>query len=134
MIKPLILVVEDNELNLRLYYTILQSKGYRVNNARDGVTGVAVVKATLPDLVVMDIQLPKMDGLTATRIIKEEPSTAGIPVVIVTSYAMQEDREKGLQWGCDCYLTKPVNYKEFLEVIDNLLYRSKANNRLKEVR
>lgn len=125
MSQPLILVVEDDELNLRLYHTIFQAKGCRVISARDGITGVAMAKNNLPDLVVMDIQMPKMDGLTATRLLKEDPATAGIPVVIVTSHATQEDRERGLRWGCDCYLTKPMDYREFLGVVDGFCARAK---------
>lgn len=132
MSQPLILVVEDNGPNLRLYSTILQARDYRVISARDGVTGVAMAKANQPDLVVMDVQLPKMDGLTATRTLKEDPATVNIPVVMVTAYAMHEDREKGLKLGCDSYLTKPIDYIEFLAVVGELLRKVKAG-RLKKV-
>lgn len=129
MIQPLILVMEDDELSLRLYHTIFQAKGFRVISARDGVTGVAMAKHNLPDLVVMDIEMPKMDGLTAIRVLKEDSATSGIPVVIVSSYAMQEDREKGFRWGCDSYLTKPIDYREFLSVVNGLLHGSVAKSR-----
>lgn len=134
MSQPLILVMEDDELSLRLYHTILQAKGYRVISARDGITGIAMVRQNMPALIIMDIEMPKMDGLTATRILKKDSATVGIPVMIVSSFAMQEDREKGYRWGCDCYLTKPIDYREFLVVIDELLHRGTAYSEMKKVR
>ena len=104
-----ILLVEDNPVNRRLAEFLLRSQGYLVREAATAQEAFEILKTERPDLIVMDIQLPGMDGLEATKKLKEEPATAGIPVLAVTSYAMTGDREKALAVGCAAYLTKPLD-------------------------
>jgi len=104
-----ILLVEDNAVNRRLAEFLLRSQGYLVREAATAQEAFEILKTERPDLIVMDIQLPGMDGLEATKKLKEEPATAGIPVLAVTSYAMTGDREKALAVGCAAYLTKPLD-------------------------
>ena len=111
--KITILVVEDNELNMKLVKTLLEFGGYRVVTAADAEKGIKLAREHHPDLVLMDIQLPGMDGLTATGIIKNDPELSQTPVIALTSFAMQGDEEKALDAGCDGYITKPIDTREF---------------------
>ncbi|RJQ60510.1 MAG: response regulator [Desulfobacteraceae bacterium] len=113
----IVLVVEDNELNMKLVRTLLDFDGHRVLTATDAEKGIQLARAHHPDLILMDIQLPGMDGLTATRIIKEDPSLKDTPVVALTSFAMQGDEEKALDAGCDGYITKPIDTRDFRKSI-----------------
>jgi len=117
MAGELILIVEDNEKNLKLARDVLQFKGYRTLEARTAVEGVDLATAHLPDLILMDIQLPDMDGVTALRRLRAEPRTAAIPVVALTAFAMKGDRERFLGAGFDGYLVKPINIKDFPEQV-----------------
>ncbi len=108
-----ILVVEDNELNMKLVKTLLEFGGYRVLTAPDAEKGVQLAREHRPDLILMDIQLPGMDGLTATGIIKNDPDIGQTPVIALTSFAMQGDEEKALEAGCDGYITKPIDTRDF---------------------
>lgn len=112
-----ILLVEDNEVNRRLAGFLLRSQGYQVREATTALAAFEILDKERPDLIVMDIQLPGMDGLEATRKLKEQPATAGIPVVAVTSYAMKGDREKALAAGCAGYVTKPIDKNTFLQEV-----------------
>ena len=112
-----ILIVEDEPKNLKLVSDLLQRFGYVTIEATDGEQGVELAKARKPDLILMDIMLPKMDGLEATRILKADATTRNIPVLALTSYAMAGDKERMLQAGCDGYLTKPIDIKEFLKTV-----------------
>jgi two-component system cell cycle response regulator DivK len=112
-----ILLVEDNPVNRRLAQFLLRSQGYEVREATTAQEAFDILKTERPDLIVMDIQLPGMDGLEATRKIKEQPSTADIPVVAVTSYAMKGDREKALAAGCAGYVTKPIDKDTFVREV-----------------
>jgi two-component system cell cycle response regulator/two-component system cell cycle response regulator DivK len=112
-----ILLVEDNEVNRRLAGFLLRSHGYEVREATTAVAAFEMVDKERPDLIVMDIQLPGMDGLQATRQLKEQPSTAEIPVIAVTSYAMKGDREKALAAGCAGYVTKPIDKNTFIQAV-----------------
>jgi len=112
-----ILLVEDNEVNRRLAGFLLRSQGYEVREATSAQEAFEILRTEHPDLIVMDIQLPGMDGLDATRKLKEQSSTADIPVVAVTSYAMKGDREKALAAGCAGYVTKPIDKGIFLQEI-----------------
>jgi CheY-like chemotaxis protein len=112
-----ILLVEDNEVNRRLAGFLLRSHGYQVREATTALAAFEMLETDRPDLIVMDIQLPGMDGLEATRKLKEEPATADIPVIAVTSYAMKGDREKALAAGCAGYVTKPIDKKIFIEEV-----------------
>jgi len=104
-----ILIVEDNEANMRLARLLL------VNS------GLTMAREHQPALILMDIQLPGMDGLAATRLLKQDPHTAHIPVIALTAMAMKEDREKARLAGCDAYVSKPLRYKELYQEIDTLL-------------
>ena len=107
-----ILVVEDNENNRCLLWDILTFHGYEVSLADDGKEGVALARELMPDLILMDIQMPGMDGMTANGILKGDPATSGLKIIALTSFAMQGDREKFLAAGFDGYLSKPVDTRE----------------------
>ena len=117
----LILIVEDEPKNLTLLRDLLQVSGYTTIEATDGKQGVELAKARKPDLILMDIMMQVMDGLEATRILKADVTTRNIPVLALTSYAMAGDKERILQAGCDGYLTKPIDIKEFLKAVAEYL-------------
>ncbi len=116
-----VLVVEDNEKNMKLVRVLLQMGDYRVLEASDAEAGIDMAREESPDLILMDIQLPGMDGLAATTMIKADPQLQEIPVVALTSYAMEVDKMSAMDAGCDGYLTKPIDTKHFLDVIDTYL-------------
>ena len=116
-----ILIVEDNELNLDMLVRRLARKGYEVVSAVDGEQGLSMATTEQPDLILMDMSLPGMDGWEATRQIKANPVTQLIPVIALTAHAMVGDREKALRAGCDDYDTKPVEFQRLLEKMENLL-------------
>jgi len=125
-----ILLVEDNPVNRRLAVFLLRSQGYQVREASTAKEAFEMLTAEIPDLIVMDIQLPGMDGLETTRKLKEQPATADIPVIAVTSYAMKGDREKALAAGCAGYVTKPIDKNTFIqEVTAHLSSKSKSEDR-----
>jgi CheY-like chemotaxis protein len=103
-----VLLVEDNEDNLVVYRTILEHVGYKVIEARDGEEGVSRARNHLPDLILMDISIPKMDGWEATQRLKADDATKQIPIIALTAHALEEDRQTAVQAGCDGYLAKPV--------------------------
>ena len=117
MAGELILIVEDNEKNLKLVRDVLQFKGYHTLEAETAEDGLALAQSHQPDLILMDIQLPGADGVTALRQLRDEPRTASIPVVALTAFAMKDDRERFLEAGFDGYLDKPINVKEFPEQV-----------------
>ena len=117
MAGELILIVEDNEKNLKLVRDVLQFKGYRTLEAGTAEDGVALALAHQPDLILMDIQLPGVDGVTALRRLRAEPSTASIPVIALTAFAMKDDRARFLDAGFDGYIDKPINVKAFPEQV-----------------
>jgi two-component system cell cycle response regulator DivK len=116
-----VLIVEDNEMNRDMLSRRLQRKGYDIEIAVDGQSGVNAAVASKPDIVLMDMSLPIMDGWEATRQLKANADTQGIPVIALTAHAMAGDRQKALDAGCDDYDTKPVNLKSLLEKMENLL-------------
>jgi len=116
-----ILIVEDEPKNMTLTRDLLKISGYQTIEAVDGVQGVEKAKASKPDLILMDIMMPKMDGLEATRIIKANEKTKHIPIIALTSYAMKGDREKTIEAGCDGYIAKPIDIKEVLKAIEHFL-------------
>jgi two-component system, cell cycle response regulator DivK len=118
-----ILIVEDNELNLDMLVRRLARKGYEVVSAVDGEQGLSMATTEQPDLILMDMSLPGMDGWEATRQIKADPVTQLIPVIALTAHAMVGDREKALRAGCDDYDTKPVEFQRLLEKMENLLVK-----------
>ena len=112
-----ILVVDDNPTNLKLLRVLLVREGYEVATAASAEEAEALIGKRIPDLVLMDIQLPGVDGLTLTRRLKADPRTQRIVVIAVTAYAMKGDEEKALSAGCDAYLTKPIDTRGLPEVI-----------------
>ena len=112
-----ILLIEDNAVNRRLAQFLLKSKGYEVWEAASAPEAFSALREKRPDLILMDIQLPEMDGLTATRHLKTDPATRDIPVLAVTSHAMKEDEARAFEAGCAGYVTKPIDKTVFLEAV-----------------
>ena len=118
---PTILLVEDNELNRDMLSRRLARKGYEVVIAEDGAKGLSAATDSKPDLILMDMSLPVLDGWEATRRLKADPETRSIPVIALTAHAMSSDREKAVAAGCDDYDTKPVELERLLAKIERLL-------------
>jgi len=116
-----VLVIEDNAANMKLSSLLLRSAGHDVLCARDAESGLAIARSEEPDLVLMDIQLPGMDGLAATALLKGDPRTAAIPVIALTAMAMKVDQERSQLAGCDAYIAKPLRYRELYAAVDALL-------------
>lgn len=119
-----ILIVEDNEMNRDMLSRRLQRKGFEVVMAVDGEEGVKMAQSETPDLILMDMSLPIIDGWEAARLLKASPETQAIPVIALTAHAMSGDREKALEAGCDDYDTKPVELTRLLEKMEALLNKS----------
>jgi CheY-like chemotaxis protein len=120
---PKILLVEDNELNRDMLARRLQRKGYTIVIALDGAQGLAMARSELPDLILMDMSLPVLDGWEATRALRADPELVGIPVIALTAHAMAGDYERCMAAGCDDYDTKPVELVRLLSKIERLLQR-----------
>lgn len=118
-----ILLVEDNEMNRDMLGRRLQRRGYGVLIAVDGAEGVAMAQRNAPDLILMDMGLPGVDGWEATRRLKAAPETQAIPIIALTAHAMSGDREKAIEAGCDDYDTKPIEFSRLLAKIETLLSR-----------
>ena len=118
---PKILLVEDNEMNRDMLSRRLERKGYQVVMATDGAQAVAMAESEVPDLILMDMSLPVLDGWEATRQIKAKPGTKSIPIIALTAHAMAGDREKTIEAGCDDYDTKPIEFPRLLGKIEALL-------------
>ena len=118
MADELILIVEDNEKNRKLVRDVLQHRGYRTLDAETGEDGVRLAREHRPQLILMDIQLPGIDGIAALGQLRGDPATRGIPVIAVTASAMTHDRQKIMAAGFDAYQTKPINLREFLAAVD----------------
>ena len=118
---PKILRVEDNEMNRDMLSRRLERRGYRVAIALDGEQGVSMAGSEAPDLVLMDMSLPVLDGWEAARRLKATPETRAIPIIALTAHAMVGDREKAIEAGCDDYDTKPVEFQRLLEKIEAIL-------------
>ncbi len=118
-----ILVVEDNPANMTLAVFLLQSAGHAVIGATDAEAGVALARDEQPKLILMDIQLPGMDGLEATALLKKDDLTRNIPVIALTALAMKGDEQRIRAAGCDGYIAKPMRYKEFLATVASQLAR-----------
>jgi len=116
-----VLVIEDNDNNMYLMRFMLEKNGYRVIEAGDGLTGIKMAFEQKPDLIIMDIQLPDINGLEATRRIRQSDIAGSIPIVAVTSYAMVGDREQTLQAGCSGYIEKPINPETFIKELQKFL-------------
>ena len=121
-----LLIVEDNEMNRDMLTRRLELKGYQIAIAVDGVEGVEMAKREQPDLILMDLSLPNIDGWEATRLIKGSHDTKHIPVIALTSHAMAGDRERALEVGCDEYDTKPIDFYRLLTKIETLTRKKEA--------
>ena len=122
-----ILLVEDNEMNRDMLSRRLQRRGYSVVNAEDGEKGLLLARSEAPDLILMDISLPAMDGWEVTRLLKADQSTCHIPIIALTAHALVSDREKAFEAGCDEYDTKPIDFGRLSEQIENLLLEKKLS-------
>ena len=121
MKQPTILYVEDNEYNRKIVRQLLSRSSFRLIEAFDGEAGVALALEELPDLILMDVQLPKMSGLDATRLLQADPRTRHIPIVIITSFALSGDRERATAAGAVGYLAKPYSPRELLALVHSFL-------------
>jgi len=128
MTTKTILVIEDNEMNMKLMRAVLRLGPYRMVEAVDAETGLELIRKERPDLVLMDIQLPGMDGLSATRIIKADPELKGIPVIAITGFAMDGDKENAKEIGLAAYIVKPFNVKALLETIAFIIGDSRSDH------
>jgi len=125
---PKVLLVEDNELNRDMLSRRLERKGFEVVLAVDGIQGVALARSEAPDLILMDMSLPEIDGWEATCRLKADEATCQIPVLALTAHAMEGNRERAIEAGCDDYDTKPVNLPRLLEKIQTLLNNQAASS------
>jgi two-component system cell cycle response regulator DivK len=116
-----ILIVEDNELNMKLFNDLLESSGYETRQTREGLKAISIAKKFLPDLILMDIQLPEVSGLEVAKWIKDDDNLSNIPIVAITAFAMKGDQERILDGGCEAYLSKPISISTFLDTIGNLI-------------
>jgi len=121
-----VLVVEDNAANMKLATLLLNKAGHTVLSAMDAEAGLALARAELPDLILMDIHLPGIDGLEATKLLKQDIATRAIPVIALTAMAMKDDKEHSLTAGCDAYIAKPIRYQELWDTINALLAKNDA--------
>jgi two-component system cell cycle response regulator DivK len=119
--KKIVLLVEDNEDNLVVYRTILEHVGYSVVEARDGEEGVSRARSDRPDIILMDISIPKMDGWEATERLKADDDTSAIPIIALTAHALEEDRAKAMRAGCDGYLAKPVEPRRVVQEVEKFI-------------
>jgi two-component system cell cycle response regulator DivK len=122
----LILIVEDNEKNLKLVRDVLQVKGYETLEAGTAEEGLKLARARTPDLILMDIQLPGMNGIDALKALRAEPATAAIPVVAITASVMQQDRQEIMRAGFNGFIEKPINLRVFLDTVQRALKGGKA--------
>jgi len=125
--SPRILVIEDNEQNIYMITYLLEHAGFAVSQARDGLIGLQIARERRPDLIVLDIQLPRMDGFEVARRLRADPALSPVPIVAVTSHAMAGDRERILAAGCVDYLEKPIDPDSFVESIARHLPATKAS-------
>ena len=121
----LVLIIEDNEKNMKLVRDVLQVKGYETLEAGTAEDGLVLARERLPDLILMDIQLPGMSGIDALKSLRADPATASIPVIAVTASVMQNDRKHITEAGFDAYLGKPLDLKEFLATVKEILEKAR---------
>jgi len=122
-----ILIVEDNPQNMKVLLMTLTPHGYTFIGATDGEEALEKAVKNKPDLIIMDIRIPKVNGLEVTRRLRQMPATSHIPIIAVTAYAMKGDREKAIEAGCDAYLPKPINTRQLPRVVAEMLLRRKQN-------
>jgi two-component system cell cycle response regulator DivK len=128
MDQQTILYVEDNEYNRKLVRQLLSRTSYRLIEALDGETGLDLARKELPNLILMDVQLPKLSGLDATRALKADSRTSDIPIIVITSFALSGDREKATQAGANGYLAKPYSPRELLALVRKFLPESESGS------
>ena len=126
MSKQSVLIVEDNPINLKLVQVLLSKEGYEVYTAANAEEALMLLKSKHPTLILMDLQLPGMDGLQLTRLLKNNPETNDIIILALTAYAMKGDAEKALEAGCDGYISKPIDTQTFPDLIQQMLTNSVA--------
>ena len=119
--RKTVLIVEDNELNLKLFTDLLEARGYAVISTQDGMQALDLAREHLPDLILMDIQLPEVSGIDVTKWLKADDELKRIPVIAVTAFAMKGDEEKIRASGCEAYISKPISVNEFLKVVESFL-------------
>ena len=117
MMSKKVLIVEDNELNMKLFHDLLDSQGYQTLQTREGLQAMALARQHMPDLILMDIQLPEVSGLEVTKWLKADDELQSIPVVAVTAFAMKGDEERIRNGGCEAYISKPISVMHFLDVV-----------------
>jgi two-component system cell cycle response regulator DivK len=118
-----VLVVEDNNVNMKLFHDVLEAHRYNVLQAKDGMEGWRMAREHRPDLILMDIQLPDISGLEVTKWLKDDESLKSIPVIAITAFAMEGDKEKMLEGGCDAYIPKPISVPDFLQTVERFAER-----------
>jgi two-component system, cell cycle response regulator DivK len=123
--QGLVLLVEDDALSLKLMKDVLEANSYEVAQATNGPDALSMLNREIPDLVVMDIGLPGMDGVEVTRLMKQDSKTARVPVLAVSAYAMPEDEKRMRDTGCDAFITKPLHFAEFVAEIGRLLEKTR---------
>jgi len=116
-----VLVVEDNDLNMKLFHDLLEAHGYNILQTKDGMEALRLAREHLPDLILMDIQLPEVSGLEVTKWLKEDESLKTIPVIAVTAFAMKGDEEKIREGGCEAYIAKPISVTNFLQTVERFV-------------
>ena len=116
-----VLVVEDNELNMKLFNDLLEAHGYNVVQTRDGLSALDLARKHMPDLILMDIQLPEVSGIEVTKWLKEDDELSHIPVIAVTAFAMKGDEERIREGGCEAYISKPISVAHFLDTVRRFL-------------
>lgn len=120
-----VLIVEDNELNMKLFNDLLEAQGYAVLQTRDGLSALTIARENMPDLILMDIQLPEVSGIEVTKWLKEDDELRHIPVIAITAFAMKGDEAKIREGGCEAYISKPISVAGFLQTIDGFLKEEK---------
>ncbi|MZR31103.1 response regulator [Sneathiella litorea] len=116
-----VLIVEDNDLNMKLFHDLLDAHGYNTIQTKDGMEALGLAREHMPDLILMDIQLPEVSGLEVTKWIKEDEVLKSIPVIAVTAFAMKGDEEKIREGGCEAYVAKPISVENFLNTVKEFL-------------
>ncbi len=124
--RPVVLLIEDNFMNRDMLARRLQRRGFRTLDAEDGLRGLQTARQEKPDLILLDISLPEMDGYEVARRLKSEPETSAIPIIALTAHALSEDRDKALNAGCDAYAIKPVDFPALLDTMRRLLGASQG--------
>jgi len=122
-----VLIVEDSEKNMKMMRDLMRVQGYQTLEASDGPAGLDMARQRRPDLILMDIQLPGMDGYEVTRRLKAQDDTKGIPIIAVTSFAMKGDEDRAREAGCDAYLSKPINIHQLVETVQRYLSKKEPS-------